>query len=85
MSPAEIQSMLKREPFVPFRICLSDQREYPIDRPYLVWVGNRETWIGLVRETASPFFDEAVIVSNIHITRLEPIVPLVSPPKSPTA
>jgi hypothetical protein len=75
MSPDQIRAMLQREPFMPFRICVSDRANYDITRPQLVFVGNRETIIGIVRDTASDFWDEPVFVSNIHITRLEPLVP----------
>jgi hypothetical protein len=79
MSPEEIRTMLRRQPFLPFRVCLSDRRHFDVTRPELVWVGNRETHIGLLRNTASEFWDESVIVSNIHITSLEPIVPEAVP------
>ena len=32
------------------------------------------TFIGIVRDVASEFFDEPVLVANRHITRLEPLI-----------
>jgi hypothetical protein len=75
MSPEEIRTILRRDPFVPFRICVSDRAYYDVRRPALVFVGNRETIIGITRNTESEFWDDPVIVSNIHITRLEPLIP----------
>ena len=75
----ELRSMLSRRPFIPFVLHVSDKTSYQITRPELVSVGNRASFIGLTRNTSSEYLDEPVLVSNIHITRLEPIVPETNP------
>ena len=74
MSPESLRQMLERQPFLPFRLHLSDGRHFVISRPKLVFIGGSVTVIGIVRDVASEFFDEPVIVANRHITSLEPIV-----------
>ena len=53
---------------------LSDGRSFVVNRPELVFIGGSVTVIGIVRNVASEFFDEPVILSNRHITSLEPII-----------
>lgn len=74
MNPQELKSMLERRPFIPFRIHISDQASYDITRPELVVVGGSMTFIGMIRNVQSDFFDEPVIIANRHITRLEPLI-----------
>jgi hypothetical protein len=69
--------MLTTRPFVPFRIVLSNQREYDIRNPQMVMVTPFTTHIGIVRTVPldSPLYDAVDIVSNEHISVLEPIIP----------
>ncbi len=74
MSPEAIKAMLYRRPFIPFRLHVSDHTVYTVTNPEMVVVGGAVTFIGIVRNVASEFFDEPVLVTNRHITRLEPII-----------
>ena len=74
MSPQELREMLRRQPFIPFRLHLSDGRHFVISRPELVFVGGSVTVIGIVRNVTNEFWDEPVIVANRHITSLEPVI-----------
>jgi len=74
VSPEALRDALNRRPFLPFRLHLSDGRHFVIRRPELVFIGGSVTIIGLVRNTASEFFDEPLTVANRHITSLEPII-----------
>jgi hypothetical protein len=74
MSPESIKTMQERQPFIPFRIHVSDQSHYDITRPALVMIGGAITIVGIVRNVQSEFFDEPVIIANRHITRLEPLI-----------
>lgn len=78
MSPESLREMLERRPFLPFRLHLSDGRHFVISRPELVFIDGSVTVIGIVRDSASEFFDEPVIVANRHITGLEPIIEAVA-------
>ena len=75
MAPESIRAMLKRRPFIQFRIHVSDQVSYDVTNPEMCVIGGAVTFIGMNRaDSASEFFDEPVIVANRHITRLEPLV-----------
>jgi hypothetical protein len=74
MPPEDIKEALQREPFVPFRICLTDGTRYEIRHQDLVMVGKRSLVIGLAEPSqADAFYDRYVTVALIHVTRLEPI------------
>jgi len=66
--------LLNRRPFMPFRLHISEITSYEIRNPELVLVGASVTFIGIIRNVQSDFFDEPVLVANRHITRVEPIV-----------
>lgn len=74
MPPESIRSLLQRQPFIPFRIHMGDQASYDITRPETVMIGGAVTFIGIIRNVQSEFFDEPVIIANRHITRLEPLI-----------
>ena len=75
MSPQDLDSELKREPFQPFRIVTTTGKSYditPRDRP-MVWIGKRTVLNGFRVPETDPYFDRYEGVSLIHIVRLEPI------------
>ena len=74
MSPREISSLLKRRPFLPFKVHVTGNVEYTIREPELTMVGQTVLFIGEKRDPASEFFDEPIFVAMRHITHLEPIV-----------
>lgn len=80
MSPDELNSMLNRRPFVPLRIHVADQAMYEVRNPQMAMIGRTILFIGLQRDVNSPYFDEPVVVSMRHITRVEPIVEEVTSP-----
>jgi hypothetical protein len=75
MNPESIRAMLVRQPFIPFRIHVSDQVSYDVTNPRMCVIGGAVTFIGINRrDSQSEFFDEPVFIANRHITRLEPLV-----------
>jgi hypothetical protein len=78
MDPTEIRNMLNARPFVPFRIYLSNQHVYSITQPEMIMVTPRTTHIGIIRNAPaeSNLYDAVDVVSNVHIVRLEPIIPV---------
>ena len=75
MSPQDLESELKKEPFQPFRIVTTGGKYYDVtekDRP-LLWIGKRVVLIGLRVPETDPYFDRYEVVSLVHIIRLEPI------------
>lgn len=75
MNPETIRSMLMRQPFIPFRICLNDGSSYDVLKPWMCAIGSStlSVYAG-PRDTDSEFFDEPVIIANRAITKLEPLV-----------
>lgn len=75
MSADDIRVLLRRRPFEPFRVHVSGNRHYDIRQPEMVMVTPTATHIGILRDTSTDQYDAVDIVSNAHITLLEPIVP----------
>ena len=74
MRPQDFEESLRRRPFVPFRIHLSDGTTYDIRHPELVMVGKSIALVGArASDTPGTIFERYDIISLIHITRLEPI------------
>ena len=74
MSPEEISTLLKRRPFMPFKVHVTGNVEYTIREPEITRIGRNVLFIGDKRDAASEFFDEPILVSMRHITHLELIV-----------
>ena len=70
MSPERILEHLRRRPFRPIRIFLSDGSSYEVRHPELALVTRREVVIGL--ESAEAEVPErSVFCDPLHITRIE--------------
>jgi hypothetical protein len=75
MTPHALRELLARRPFVPFRLYVSDGRNFEVRRPELVVAGASLIIIGVVRPAVSnEFWDEPVLIANRHITGTDPIV-----------
>jgi hypothetical protein len=69
MRAEEIYSLLRAQPFMPFRIHVSDGATYEVPEPLFVLVTRRRVEIGLnADEGGLPA--EAVFVDPLHITRV---------------
>ena len=84
MSPEELRDSLRQQPFEPFRIVLSDGGCYDIRHPDLLWVGARTAYVGLTGQPGQTFFERAVKVDLLHITRLEPLEGAQAPRNGPS-
>jgi hypothetical protein len=73
MAPNDVRGVLKREPFEPFRMCLSDGLSYEVRHPELVWVGLSSLMLGFPAQPDSPFYERAIKIALRHIVRLEPL------------
>jgi hypothetical protein len=71
--PEDICEFLRRQPFQPFRLTLSDGRTYDVQHPELAMVGRSTVAIGLMRPgDPEPVYDRLVTVSLLHIMQVEP-------------
>jgi hypothetical protein len=67
-------NLLRRKPFVPFRVRVSDGRVYEIRHPELAMVGLAVPIIGLPTDRSQPdLFGRSEIVDLRHVVRLEPL------------
>jgi hypothetical protein len=66
ISPQDLESELRKEPFEPFRIVTTTGKSYAItdrDRP-LIMVGKRTVVIGLRVPETDPYFDRYEVVAS---------------------
>ena len=83
MTPESIQEHLRRQPFRPFRVFLSDGSEYAVRHPEMVVVMRREVVIALPQR-GRQLPERAVYCDPLHITRIEPINGRGANPRSKT-
>ncbi len=73
MRPEDIRESLKRRPFQPFRVTLTDGRTYDVRHPEMAMVGRSSVVIGLPPPgDGEPIFDRLVTVSLLDIMQVEP-------------
>jgi hypothetical protein len=86
MRAADVREFVRRQPFQPFRITLTDGRTYDVVHPELAMVGHRVVAVGLPRANGPNFiFDRLVTVSFLHIMQIEPIPSDTTPANGPPA
>ena len=74
MSPHEILSSIRRQPFVPFRFSLTAGTVYEVRHPELCIVTTRSLYLGLpVAGDPDLLTERTVIVDLLHIVKLEPM------------
>jgi len=72
MEADEIIGILRRQPFEPVRVHLSDGTVFEVWHPDQVMVSKRSSHVG-VGGNGDRAFQRIVVVSNIHITHIEPV------------
>jgi hypothetical protein len=81
MRPEDILLHVRRVPFQPFRICLTDGTIHEVRHPELVMVGRSTLILGRPAPgTMLPVFEDYVWIALLHINRIEPL-----PSPAPTA
>jgi hypothetical protein len=74
MRPNDLLEHLRRRPFQPFIMTLTDGRSYAVHHPELAMVGLSTVLLGLpARDTRDPVFERTVTVSLQHIMQIEPV------------
>jgi hypothetical protein len=72
-------TVVRAQPFEPFRICLTDGQSYEIRHPEWCMPGARVVIIGIPAHPTDPLFERTVKVDPLHVVRLEPL-PTNTPP-----
>ena len=80
MQTPDILEFVRREPFKPFRITLTDGRTYEIHHPELAMVGVSTVVIGVPAPNyADPVFQRAITIDLAHIMEAEALPTSISP------
>ncbi len=81
MRPADILEYVRRSPFKPFQITLTDGRTYEIHHPELAMVGRSTVAIGIPADNeAELIYERLVTVDLLHIMEAEQLPATTSPP-----
>ena len=79
MRPDDILDMLRRQPFLPFRIHLSNGQTYDIRHPEIALVTRAAIVIGIPGSAPSENYpDRYTVVAPIHINSIE-LLPVGAP------
>jgi hypothetical protein len=69
--PDDIRRWLRRSPFAPFTIHMTDATIYPVRHPDWASVGRSTLVVGVFSEQGP---ERHIEIALLHITRLEPIL-----------
>lgn len=74
MAPQDLVAALRRQPFLPFKLTLTEGSTYEVRHPELCMVGRRSAVIGF-STPGDPdlLYDRRVDVDLLHIVKLEPL------------
>jgi len=73
VAPEELREVLRTQPFRPFRLVMTDGKEYDVRHPDLMMVGRRSAMVGLTGRPGRTFYERAVQVDLLHVIRVEPL------------
>ncbi|MEP6664606.1 MAG: hypothetical protein ABJC04_13175 [Verrucomicrobiota bacterium] len=74
MKPEDIRELHDAQPFLPFRICLTDGKVYDIPHRDFLMVARNVIDVGLASNPTSGIYDQIVRVSPLHIVRIENLI-----------
>ncbi len=82
MDAKELAGAVRRRPFVPFRVTLTEGSTYDVYHPEFCMVGKRSAIIGLAPlDEKEQLFERSVTMDLLHIGKLEALE-TPAPPKS---
>ena len=74
MRPEEFRNFLRRRPFQPFRLTLTDGRTYDVLHPEMAMVGRSTIVVGIPGpDRSDPIYDHTEMVSLLHVMQIEPL------------
>ena len=83
MNYRELHGWLDAEPFVPFRLVMTNGRAFEIRSPSMLWPGRDMVLVGLPDNPAEPDIpSQHVTVSMLHIIQVEPLGPTATVPSA---
>ena len=72
MRPQQIQAHLRKQPFVPFRLLLSDGSSYDVRHPEMAAVSRAEVVVGLDSDNGD-VADRFAYCDPVHVVKIEPL------------
>jgi hypothetical protein len=82
MRPEELMQLLRRRPFVPLRLHMTDGQTYDIRHPDNVLVLRSRVDIGMTPDPATGVLERVEYCSLLHIVRVEELLAAASPSNS---
>ena len=73
MRAEELVQIVRRQPFVPFRLFLTDGRTHDIRHPELIWVQKARVDVALDPDPKTGVIDRVDFLSLLQIVRVEGI------------
>jgi hypothetical protein len=73
MRPEELSKILQRQPFIPFRIHLTDGKTYDIRHPENLMILRSRLDIAVDRDPATGVIGQVDFVSLLHLVRVEDV------------
>jgi hypothetical protein len=70
----ELKIRMTAQPFMPFRICMSDGKTYDITNHDMAWVTRNAVYIGMSLD-ADDIAERTAQCAILHITRIEDNIP----------
>ena len=71
MRPEELKELIRRQPFVPMRLYLTDAKTYDIRHPENIIVSRSYVHIGVDADPSTGVVGRVDFVSLLHIVRVE--------------
>lgn len=75
MHVVEVRARIRKHPFVPFRLYVSDGSRYDVLHHDFAMVTSRHVTVAVGAPSADDFPDRQVDIDPLHITRIEPLEP----------
>ncbi len=72
MSAPELRDLLKKQPFVPVRLHMSDSRTFDVKHPEMAWVTTHTVHVGLDADKEYGIPSRVEYLSLRHIVSVEP-------------
>ena len=69
----DVEELVRRRPFEPFRICMTDGRTYDIAHPELCLPGRNKVHVAVPDPKAKRLIMRVDQCASVHIVRFEPI------------
>jgi hypothetical protein len=71
MRPEDLKTLRDAQPFVPFRICLTDGKSYEVPHRDFLMIARTVIDIGVASDPSGGIYDQIVRVAPLHIVRIE--------------